>query len=1373
MIRFDANRKLPRIFALALICFVTPEMSAADEADWTTYRGNNHRSAVSEVEVDTSRLALLWKHEARARPSPAWAGPARWDAFNGHRNLPSMRNYDLCYQPVASEEIVLFGSSSDDSVCALDETSGKVLWRFNSGGPIRIAPTIHESKVYFGSDDGRAYCVSLKSGKLVWSFCAREFLLQSRKQGAHERVLNDGRIISFWPVRTGVVVHQGQAIFAASLLPWRESYLCSVDAESGLPSDKGYVLPVADQTFEGAMAVANDTLIAPQGRVPPKFFSALTGKYLGGPRTGGGSFAVVTPDQLVITGGSTKKPTLVKQGQDSAAKMAMYPNARTLAIYDGKVHTVSSSGLTCQDFSSDEEFWRLPLHGGCAVARAKNALIVGFQNRIELFSPETGKSLWRYHTHSPVHGIALTRFGRLVVSTEQGGILCFGAIDSIGNATGELEENETPSIPIRTLPTLSHGLKKGLVARWALTRTVDRSATHVPGTDLEKGFKFRDQVASYNAEAAAPCRFSVWNSGEALEFDGTNELLISDGPIPAWVPDGKLSVVAWVRVDEPQTWGGIVSAVRDNGSDEQGWVLGYRGDKFAFGLREPATGATVGYCIAPARFQNGEWHQLVGVLKNGVQQLFVDGELAAQRKLLGARVKYPEKVFFNIGAFHDEDERFPLKGGISDVRIYDRELTPREIRLDYERQRGFYPARPAPSIARSLVPCTRFTTYGQASIQFPSLRTSESYSIKWRLAKSQVWLGSTGLGADDGKVVGTISDLRPRTLYQYALFEEQKQISGPWNLDTHFAYLWEENRQQDLHHRSNAFSKSLSQVLTSTRSQIRPISVVVSSSLEIAIATYQQTHSNTILLCAPEQVKRFRSRLAGLGLNGLRIAVMPFGDGLPQEFANVVIVDDASRFEEAWELVRPDGGVALLKEDSELDPQQLSNVETIEQSERCTIITKGKTSGAGAWTHMYGTPGNTHFAGEELGRVSAAEQLTVQWIGRPGPRHQSDRQNRKPSPLYSQGRLFIQGDKRILALDGHNGQIQWTLEIPDLIRFNVPRDCSNWCADGESVFVAIGNACWRLDGRTGSISNIYNLPGADQEHADWGYLATVGGQLIGTRTTRGASYTDLFGSDSWYDKRSGPLSAKVVSHEIFSLDPGSGKRTWSFNGHTIINSSISVSDGRIFFCCVPGNIADQSRLLDSEASKQLRLIGLNLSNGQQVFEQPLAGINFATSLYTSVSGRRIVLSASDSGKFDVRCLSFSDGSEAWKRELRWEANHHGKHLARPAISGDKIFLRPYVIELASGELKPEYKFPGGHTCASYTLTSNCMFLRAGNMTMWSFENKTAARWRRLRSDCWISQIPAGGLLLMPEGGGGCSCGSWLETSLAFRPRSNP
>ena len=68
------------------------------------------------------------------------------------------------------------------------------------------------------------------------------------------------------------------------------------------------------------------------------------------------------------------------------------------------------------------------------------------------------------------------------------------------------------------------------------------------------------------------------------------------------------------------------------------------------------------------------------------------------------------------------------------------------------------------------------------------------------------------------------------------------------------------------------------------------------------------------------------------------------------------------------------------------------------------------------------------------------------------------------------------------------------------------------------------------------------------------------------------------------------------------------------------------------------------------------------------------------------------------------------------------------------------------------------------------VVSRMLVYRAGNVTLWDFEQDKASSWGRLRPDCWISTIPACGLILSPEAGGGCSCGVWMETSIAFRPK---
>ncbi|MCH8044319.1 MAG: hypothetical protein IID44_11435 [Planctomycetes bacterium] len=73
-------------------------------------------------------------------------------------------------------------------------------------------------------------------------------------------------------------------------------------------------------------------------------------------------------------------------------------------------------------------------------------------------------------------------------------------------------------------------------------------------------------------------------------------------------------------------------------------------------------------------------------------------------------------------------------------------------------------------------------------------------------------------------------------------------------------------------------------------------------------------------------------------------------------------------------------------------------------------------------------------------------------------------------------------------------------------------------------------------------------------------------------------------------------------------------------------------------------------------------------------------------------------------------------------------------------------------------------------CGTYAAAKNVFISRLGNLGVWSPASGKTSTWARLRSDCWLSTIPASGMILSPEGGGGCSCGGWFETSIVFAPQ---
>lgn len=91
---------------------------------------------------------------------------------------PGAMNY--VGQPAVADGRVLFASA--DSVYALDDTTGKEVWRFKTPSPGGLegarhqlhrnvaTPLIHGPHVYFGSDNGIFYVLDVDTGKPVWQY---------------------------------------------------------------------------------------------------------------------------------------------------------------------------------------------------------------------------------------------------------------------------------------------------------------------------------------------------------------------------------------------------------------------------------------------------------------------------------------------------------------------------------------------------------------------------------------------------------------------------------------------------------------------------------------------------------------------------------------------------------------------------------------------------------------------------------------------------------------------------------------------------------------------------------------------------------------------------------------------------------------------------------------------------------------------------------------------------------------------------------------------------------------------------------------------------------------------------------------------------
>ena len=105
--------------------------------------------------------------------------------------------------------------------------------------------------------------------------------------------------------------------------------------------------------------------------------------------------------------------------------------------------------------------------------------------------------------------------------------------------------------------------------------------------------------------------------------------------LPDGLPTDAITVEAWVAIDSPRRWGGVVGAIQDNGDAETGFVLGYGEGAPYFGIASVGIDDADGrltYLTADRSWVPGRWHHLVGTYDGTVQRIYVDGELAGESR---------------------------------------------------------------------------------------------------------------------------------------------------------------------------------------------------------------------------------------------------------------------------------------------------------------------------------------------------------------------------------------------------------------------------------------------------------------------------------------------------------------------------------------------------------------------------------------------------------------------------------------------------------------------------------------------------------------------------------------------------------------------
>ncbi len=531
-----------------------------------------------------------------------------------------------------------------------------------------------------------------------------------------------------------------------------------------------------------------------------------------------------------------------------------------------------------------------------------------------------------------------------------------------------------------------------------------------------------------------------------------------------------------------------------------------------------------------------------------------------------------------------------------------------------------------------------------------------------------------------------------------------------------------------------------------------------------------------------ERVAELRKRFDTTGLYGTRLSVHHGSlDALPYGpyFANVVLSERllldghfAGGLDEVASVLRPAGGLFVYGDANDglaawLESAGEEFVEDTLAADRdtWTVVRRGELPGAGQWTHQYALPDNTSCSQDDLVRGP----LSVMWWGRPGSRAMPDRGPRNPAPVTAAGRLYVQGNHTLFGIDAYNGTIRWFQQIPTMRRANIPRDGSNMVATDDYLYVAIGDHCVGFDGASGRRELFLRVdePGAPEQ--EWGYLACVGNRLIGSATKPGAAY--LGDRGEWYEYFRDSEIARVTSHRLFVMDRHSGERAWNYQRGAIINSTITITDGVIYFIesrHPKASTADSGRLF-KEVQQDQFLVALDLETGEQRWEKPYDFSRCQYMTYMCAAANTLVVAGTDKKKqYHIYAFDTKAADELWQHHTPTKKTHHSGQLSHPAVVGLRLYVNKHTFDLRTGDVLDVTDF-NWHGCGITSASLHTMFRRYEFHGMRDLVTGDRTEMQGIRSGCWLSLIPAGGVLLAPETSAGCSCAHALQASVAYVP----
>jgi len=362
-----------------LYLFLTAFTSHAQVPDdnWPVFRGKYDLSGSIRVELPESPALI-------------------WSLATGSRTKSS---------PVISDDVIYFGT--DKGTLFAVGTDGRVKWKFETGSAVEAPPLVFGDNVYTGSSDGSMRAVNKSTGKLLWTYNTDNQIVGSANVwtagklsgiifGSYDFFLHcvdpvNGKAL--WKLETMNYVNGTPAVSNNRILfGGCDGIMRVVDPRSGAERDTFNI----GVYIAASPAVVND--------------KAFFGDY-------NGWFYCLDIIQRKLL-------WKIAPGETAGSILGIPASAGNYVVIGNE-----DKNLYCYNTQDGRNLWKFRTNGrvtGSAVVTPTKVLAGSMDGYVYILELTSGKKQWSFNTGAPVSSSPAVSKGRFYILTEEGRLLAFG-----------------------------------------------------------------------------------------------------------------------------------------------------------------------------------------------------------------------------------------------------------------------------------------------------------------------------------------------------------------------------------------------------------------------------------------------------------------------------------------------------------------------------------------------------------------------------------------------------------------------------------------------------------------------------------------------------------------------------------------------------------------------------------------------------------------------------------------------------------------------------------------------------------------------------------------------------------------------------------